>query len=97
MTPGESQFDDGGFTSRASVRSMVLSAVLVVVSAVVAVVLAGCASDGLPKAWEKGNLAKPEMTFGHDTLEQRNAAHVYASKENASGGAGVGGGGCGCN
>lgn len=94
MSCSESQFDDGGLTGRASVRSMVLSAVLVVVSAVVAVMLAGCAA---PAAWEKGNLAKPEMAFGHDALEQRNAAHVYASKENASGGTGVGGGGCGCN
>lgn len=59
--------------------------------------LAGCSSLTLPQAWEKGNLAKPEMTMGGDPLEQRYLQHIYFSKENASGGYGVGGGGCGCN
>jgi hypothetical protein len=56
--------------------------------------LAGCATV---QPWEKGNLAKPEMTFGGDKLETRYADHIYTSREAASGGAGVGGGGCGCN
>jgi hypothetical protein len=56
--------------------------------------LAGCATV---QPWEKGNLAKPEMTFGGDKLETRYADHLYTSREAASGGAGVGGGGCGCN
>lgn len=56
--------------------------------------LHGCASV---QAWEKGNLAKPAMTFGSDPLDDRYTQHVYTSKENASGGYGVGGGGCGCN
>ncbi|KNZ33864.1 MAG: lipoprotein [Methylibium sp. NZG] len=56
----------------------------------------GCAYAP-PQAWEKGNLAKPEMTMGGDALEERYLQHIYASKENASGGYGVGGGGCGCN
>jgi hypothetical protein len=60
-------------------------------------VMAGCANYEPPKAWEKGNLAKPEMTMGGDALEQRFEQHIYTSKENASGGYGVGGGGCGCN
>jgi hypothetical protein len=59
--------------------------------------LAGCANYEPPKAWEKGHLAKPEMTMGGDALEQRFEQHIYTSKENASGGYGVGGGGCGCN
>jgi len=56
--------------------------------------LSGCAS--VP-AWEKGNLAKPSMTFNGDPLDDRFTQHIYTSKENASGGYGVGGGGCGCN
>lgn len=58
--------------------------------------LGGCATDG-PMAWEKGVLARPEMSMGGDPLEQRFAEHIHASKEAASGGTGVGGGGCGCN
>jgi hypothetical protein len=56
--------------------------------------LSGCASV---QPWEKGKLAKPEMTFDGDRLETRYTDHVYTSREAASGGAGVGGGGCGCN
>jgi hypothetical protein len=63
-----------------------------------AVVLAsGCAQMPDVKPWEKGMLAKPAMSFGGDPLESRFTEHIYASKENSSGGAGVGGGGCGCN
>ena len=57
-------------------------------------VLGGCTTV---QAWEKGNLAKPAMTFRGDPLEDRFTQHIYNSKENASGGYGVGGGGCGCN
>ncbi len=56
----------------------------------------GCAFAP-PQAWEKTYLAKPEMTMASDPLGQRFDQHIYASKENASGGYGVGGGGCGCN
>lgn len=58
--------------------------------------LAGCAASP-PQAWERGHLARPEMTMGADPLDQRFVQHIYGSKENASGGYGVGGGGCGCN
>jgi hypothetical protein len=61
-----------------------------------AAALAGCAWAP-PQPWEKGALAKPAMTMGGDVLSQRLDQHIYASKENASGGYGVGGGGCGCN
>lgn len=50
-----------------------------------------------PKPWEKGNLARPEMTMAGDALDLRYTQHIYQSKEAAAGGAGVGGGGCGCN
>ena len=59
--------------------------------------LGGCSSVGPVNAWEKGNLAKPGMTFESDPLDQRFTQHIYSSKENSSGGYGVGGGGCGCN
>jgi hypothetical protein len=49
------------------------------------------------QAWEKGNLAKPEMSFDADPLRKGFMEHVYSSKESASGGTGVAGGGCGCN
>lgn len=60
------------------------------------VALSGCAMQP-PQAWEKGNLARKEMTMENDPLDQAFTQHVYFSKESASGGYGVGGGGCGCN
>jgi len=59
--------------------------------------LCSCASIKPVKPWEKGNLAKPEMTFEGDALDTAFTEHTYFSKEGASGGSGVGGGGCGCN
>jgi hypothetical protein len=59
--------------------------------------LGGCSNLGQVSPWEKNNLAKPEMTFGGDPLDERFVQHIYGSKENSSGGYGVGGGGCGCN
>lgn len=59
--------------------------------------MSGCSTIAPVNPWEKGNLAKPGMTFGDNPLETRFAEHVYSSKENSSGGSGVGGGGCGCN
>lgn len=59
--------------------------------------LSGCALYQPPQVWEKGNLAKKEMTMDADALDQRYVQHIYTSKENATGGYGVGGGGCGCN
>ena len=57
----------------------------------------GCALITPVQAWEKGVLARPEMTFEGDRLDAAFTEHTYFSKEAASGGAGVGGGGCGCN
>lgn len=61
-----------------------------------AALLAGC-SITPPKAWEKDLLSRPAMLMDGDPLDQRFTQHIYASKENSSGGNGVGGGGCGCN
>ncbi len=60
--------------------------------------LAGCSLIQPVQPWEKGNLAKPEMTIqGNDPLDAKFSEHIYYSREAASGGSGVGGGGCGCN
>jgi hypothetical protein len=59
--------------------------------------LSGCQTTSAVQPWEKGNLAKPEMTFELDKLDSEFVEHTYSSKEGSSGGAGVGGGGCGCN
>lgn len=67
-----------------------------VIVALIALAATGCAMQP-PQPWEKGALARPEMTMGGDVLGDRFAQHIYTSKENASGGNGVGGGGCGCN
>ena len=61
------------------------------------VAISGCSIITPVKPWEKGFLARPEMTFETDRLDAGFTEHVYFSKEAASGGAGVGGGGCGCN
>ena len=65
--------------------------------AVLAFSLTACGGIQQVKPWEKGNLAKPEMTFEGDPLDKAYVEHTYFSKEGASGGGGVGGGGCGCN
>ncbi|HSW07948.1 DUF4266 domain-containing protein [Aquabacterium sp.] len=57
----------------------------------------GCALLQPVAPWQKGVLARPEMSFEADRLEAAVNNHVYSSKEAASGGNGVGGGGCGCN
>jgi hypothetical protein len=48
-------------------------------------------------AWERGNLARPEMALESDPLEGALDDHVYFSKEASSGGNSTSGGGCGCN
>jgi Domain of unknown function (DUF4266) len=57
----------------------------------------GCASWGNVPAWERGHLAKRQMSLDVDPADARFIQHIYTSKESASGGYGVGGGGCGCN
>ena len=60
-------------------------------------VMSGCAPVKPVQPWEKGYLAKKEMTFSGDKLDEAYREHTYFSKEAAAGGSGVGGGGCGCN
>lgn len=56
-----------------------------------------CAQLGKVEAWDKGSLAKAEMSMGKDKLALKNADHIYTSREAATGTGSVGGGGCGCN
>ena len=58
--------------------------------------LAGCANME-PKAWQRGDLARPEMAWDPDPVDAAIREHTYNSKEAATGTAGIGGGGCGCN
>jgi hypothetical protein len=56
--------------------------------------VAGCAEV---QPWQRGTLAKPQMSL--DPHSQRTAlvAHVRAAREAASGGVSKDGGGCGCD
>lgn len=76
------------------VRMFVWARVLLLVALIAAA--SGCGLQPV-QPWEKGDLAKPAMSFSADPLDDRFTQHIYNSKENASGGYGVGGGGCGCN
>ncbi|GGX51059.1 DUF4266 domain-containing protein [Saccharospirillum salsuginis] len=49
------------------------------------------------KPWQRGTLAKPEMSWSPDPLEATLENHIYYSKEASFGGTAAAGGGCGCN
>ena len=68
----------------------------ILVLSILAMSLSACSSMGV-KPWERGNLAKPAMTFGSDSMIEATEDHVYFSKEASSGGRSFGAGGCGCN
>lgn len=56
--------------------------------------LSGCANV---EAWERGTLAKPQMSLDPNPLQSSVRSHNYSSRESgASDNAGGGGGGCGC-
>lgn len=55
--------------------------------------MSGCAS--VP-AWERGNLAKPQMALDLDPAQSALRAHAYSSREAAASGVAGAGGGCGC-
>jgi hypothetical protein len=46
--------------------------------------------------WERGNLAKPQMSLDPYPLQSALRAHNYGSREAAAGGNASQGGGCGC-
>jgi len=47
--------------------------------------------------WERGILAKPQMSFQSNALESSLRKHIQHSKEASTGGHDSGGGGCGCS
>ncbi len=68
-----------------------------IISTCLLLLLYGCSALPEVKPWQKGSLAKEEMTFGGDGFDDAFDDHIYFSKEASSGGRGLGGGGCGCN
>ncbi len=61
-------------------------------------VLSICVSGCTPVSpWQRGKLAKPQMALDPYPLQNTFKAHIYNSREAASGGSSAGGGGCGCN
>lgn len=57
--------------------------------------LQGCLATVAP--WERGKLAREDMSLTPAPDRAWMQQHVYSSKEAATGGHGPGGGGCGCN
>ena len=49
------------------------------------------------RPWERGYLAREEMGWDADGLENALNDHIFFSKEASSGGNNAAGGGCGCN
>ena len=65
-------------------------------TALILLCLSCCACAGV-KSWERGNLARPEMSFHPDPLATQIKDHIYHSKEASSSTTAGSGGGCGCN
>lgn len=63
---------------------------------VVACVLA-TASCTTVSPWQRGVLAKKEMSWSPDPLESTLDNHIFFAKEASFGGGSAAGGGCGCN
>lgn len=78
----------------AQTGAMSVSRALRVAAVLLCAVLSGCANV---KAYERGELAKPEMQFDADFSVTKLSQQMYGAKEAASGGYTTGGGGCGCN
>ena len=71
--------------------------VIAITCLIVMVQLSGCASLERVQPWERGTLAKKEMSPNAAGLDNALDDHIYFSKEGSSGGRGFAGGGCGCN
>lgn len=59
--------------------------------------LVGISGCQIVRPWERGHLARRDMSWDPDSLESTRRGHVYFSKEAALTAGGAGGGGCGCN
>jgi hypothetical protein len=55
--------------------------------------LSGCAQVA---PWERGNLAKPQMSLDPYPMQSSLQTHVNSARESAAGGGAMTGGGCGC-
>ena len=64
------------------------------ISALLLLITQGCTSVS---PWERGNLAKDEMSINPYPNLYRFKDHILTSKEGSQGGHGGSGGGCGCN
>ena len=67
---------------------------LLIVAMAACALSTGCANV---KPWERGVLARPDMSLEGSPILAGFDDHTYFSKEASSGGRGFGGGGCGCN
>jgi hypothetical protein len=65
-----------------------------IAAALVAALAAGCAAV---EPWQRGYLARPDMSLATGPGKDKMLDKTFASKEAAVGGDSVGGGGCGCN
>lgn len=64
---------------------------------VVGGLLLACGGCQSVQPWERGTLTDYTMRPDRDALHKAMKAHVYYTREAATGGQGIGGGGCGCN
>ena len=71
-------------------------AVIAACALATALLASGCTLKPV-KAWERGDLARPDMAFEPDPMLSSYRRHIEFSKEAASGGPALSGGGCGCN
>lgn len=65
-----------------------------ILSLIIIIILGACTPV---KPWQRGTLAKEEMSWSYDPLQDALKTHITFSKEGSSGGGGSAGGGCGCN
>lgn len=65
----------------------------------VLLIITAIACQGCVKVqpWERGVLAKPEMSTNPNPTISNIRDHIFSSKEASQGGHGGTGGGCGCN
>lgn len=71
-----------------------MNSIRIISLALLAISIAACTPV---KAWERGNLARPEMAFTPDPLAKKIQDHIDHSKEASSSVTAGSGGGCGCN
>jgi Domain of unknown function (DUF4266) len=78
----------------ANTRTLLLAAL-----GAAAALLCGCTTASAVRVhpWQRAALADDTMNPDRDPVGSTMIAHVYFSREAASGGMGVGGSGCGCN